>query len=146
MDEMNNIDEIDLKNNMGENEELEDEKNSLVSESKKSDDIEINNEDNCNEVINGFLKIKNCTILQYGIRPTAERVKFGYCRTCDLNLMNPICEECLLQCHKKYEHNIREINEPDYIICGCGERMHKFNPIEKKKWIRRRRMPLFGLV
>ena len=132
MEEMNNDDEIGMKNNNGENEEIEEEINSIVSESKKSNNIEINNEDNCSEVINGFLKIKNCTILQYGVKPTTEKVKFGYCRTCDLNLMNPICEECLYQCHKKYEHNIREINEPDNIICGCGERMHKFIPIEKK--------------
>ena len=46
--------------------------------------------------------------------------------------MNPICEACLYECHKKFEHNIREINEPDNIICGCGERMHKFKTIERK--------------
>ena len=129
-----NNDQIEQKNDLViNNDEMEEEKNSLVSESKKSSKIEINNDDNCNEVITEFLKIKNCTILQYGIKPTIEKVKFGYCRTCDLNLMNPICEVCLYECHKKYDHNIREINEPDNIVCGCGERMHKFKSIEKKK-------------
>ena len=128
-----NNDQIEQKNDLViNNDEMEEEKNSLVSESKKSSKIEINNDDNCNEVITEFLKIKNCTILQYGIKPTIEKVKFGYCRTCDLNLMNPICEVCLYECHKKYDHNIREINEPDNIVCGCGERMHKFKSIEKK--------------
>ena len=135
--ELNNNEELDIKNDLVENEEIEDEKNSkrtLVSESesKKSNKIEINNEESCNDVIASFLKIKKCTILQYGVKPTTEKVKFGYCRTCDLNLMNPICEECLYECHKKFEHNIREINEQDYIICGCGERMHKFKAIERK--------------
>ena len=129
---INNNDELDIKNDLYENEEIEEEKNSLVSESQKSNKKEINNEETCNDVITSFLKIKKCTILQYGVKQTTEKVKFGYCRTCDLNLMNPICEECLVQCHKKYEHNIREINEPDNIICGCGERMHKFKVLERK--------------
>ena len=129
-----NDDNQEIKNDLplDNNDETEEEKNSLISESKKSNKIEINNEDNCNEVITEFLKIKNCTILQFGIKPTIEKVKFGYCRTCDLNLMNPICEVCLYECHKKYDHNIREINEPDNIVCGCGERMHKFKSIERK--------------
>ena len=131
--EVNQQDELEIKNiKLIENEEMEEEKNSFASESKNSSKIEINSEENCNDVITNFLKIKKCTILQYGVKPTTEKVKFGYCRTCDLNLMNPICEECLYECHKKYEHNIREINEPDNIICGCGERMHKFKTIERK--------------
>ena len=97
---INNNDELDIKNDLYENEEIEEEKNSLVSESQKSNKKEINNEETCNDVITSFLKIKKCTILQYGVRPTTEKVKFGYCRTCDLNLMNPICEECLVQCQK----------------------------------------------
>ena len=36
---------------------------------------------------------------------------------------------------KKLVHDIREINEPDNIICGCGELMHKFKIIEKKNKI-----------
>ena len=133
--ELNNEDNIDVDNKIDliQNEENEEDKNSLVSESKKSDKKEQkDNDENCDEVITEFLKIKNCTILQYGVKPTTEKVKFGYCRTCDLNLMNPICEECLKECHKKFEHNIREINEPDNIVCGCGERMHKFKTLERK--------------
>lgn len=110
-------------------------KKSLASISSKSSIIEIPPDETCTEVIEEFLKIKKCSLLQYGIKPSIEKIKFGYCRTCDLNLMNPICLECLYECHKKLEHDIREINEPDNIICGCGERMHKFKAIEKKNKI-----------
>jgi len=131
-DDIDNED-LDIKKEIIEKEEMEEEKNSIISEPKKSNNkLEINNDENCNEVITEFLKIKNCTILKYGVRPTIEKVKFGYCRTCDLNSMNPICEVCLYECHKKFEHNIREMNEPDNIICGCGERLHKFKTLERK--------------
>ena len=133
---MYDYDLLDLKDVPEENEENESEgKNSLISSSKKSSEIVINKEDTCNEVVNDFLKIKNCSILTYGVRPSLEKIKFGYCRTCDMNLMNPICHQCLYDCHKQFEHDIREINEPDNIICGCGERMHKFKAIEKKNKI-----------
>ena len=131
-----NDNELDIKSEIEEKTENEnEEKSSLVSDSKKSDEIQINPEETCNEVIDEFLKIKNCSILEYGVRPSLEKIKFGYCRTCDMNLMNPICFPCLYECHKKFEHDIREINEPDNIICGCGERMHKFKIIEKKNKI-----------
>ena len=108
---------------------------SLLSKSEKSNNELISDlgpDENVNDVISQFLRIKKCSVIAYGIKPSPEKLKFGFCRTCDLNLMNPICLECLYECHKKYDHDIREMNEPDNIICGCGERMHKFKILERK--------------
>ena len=112
---------------------------SLMSKSVITNDKELNNsnsDETVNDIITQFLKIKNCSVIQYGIKPSPEKLKFGFCRSCDINLMNRICLECLYECHKKYDHDIREINEPDYIICGCGERMHRFKTLEKKNGLR----------
>ena len=72
------------KNEMEESSENE-EKNSLVNNSRKSNEIKIKPEETCNEVINEFLKIKNCSILEYGVSPSKEKIKFGYCRSCEFN-------------------------------------------------------------
>ena len=109
---------------------------SKSAQSNNKEIINLNPDENVNDVISQFLKVKNCSVIQYGIKPSPEKIKFGYCRTCDINLMNKICIECLFECHKKYEHDIREINEPDNIICGCGERMHKFKILERKNGLR----------
>ena len=115
----------------------ENDKSSLISKSENNSQlIEANSDENVNNIISEFLKIKNCSVILYGIKPSTEKLKFGYCRTCDINLMNRICLECLYECHKKYEHDIREINDPDYIICGCGEKMHRFNILERKNGLR----------
>ena len=155
----NNIDNIDqnLENinsvNSGENskdeeknskiEEKDKDNDSLISKSIKSNNKdkkekkeEINIEENLEDVFSQFIKIKNCSIISYGVKPSTEKLKFGYCRTCDINLMNRICIECLYECHKKYSHDIREINEPDYIVCGCGDKMHRFKVLERKNGLR----------
>ena len=98
-------------------------KNSSNSNSKSNDlDILINEEKIPN--INQFSKIKNCSILTYGIKPSIHLIPYGFCSTCDVNLIHPICQECLMICHQ--DHQIKTIEKPDYIICGCGERLHKF--------------------
>ena len=145
--QINEISEKDQEINLNNSEEIsKGEKNSktldkdkdsisLISNSIKSNNkeiLDINPDENVNDIISQFLKIKNCSIILYGIKPSPEKLKFGYCRTCDINLMNRICMECLNECHKKYDHDIREINEPDNIICGCGEKMHKFKILERK--------------
>ena len=158
-DSQNNIDNIDqnLENinsvNSGENSKDE-EKNSKIEEKDKDNDslisksIKSNNKDkkekkeeikieeNLEDVFSQFIKIKNCSIISYGVKPSTQKLKFGYCRTCDINLMNRICIECLYECHKKYSHDIREINEPDYIVCGCGDKMHRFKVLERKNGLR----------
>ena len=158
-DSQNNIDNIDqnLENinsvNSGENskdeeknskiEEKDKDNDSLISKSIKSNNKdkkekkeEINIEENLEDVFSQFIKIKNCSIISYGVKPSTQKLKFGYCRTCDINLMNRICIECLYECHKKYSHDIREINEPDYIVCGCGDKMHRFKVLERKNGLR----------
>ena len=89
-------------------------------------------EEECSHIIAEFTKINKCSILKYGISLSAEKIKFGYCHTCDTNLMYPICLECLIECHRKSGHDTREIEQPDFILCGCGERMHKFKECDKK--------------
>ena len=142
----NQVEEINSHNseeNFEENDQnikiVEKEKDSIISKSSESNNNEIadlNPDENVNDVISQFLRVKNCSVILYGIKPSPEKLKFGYCRTCDINLMNRICLECLYECHKKYEHDIREINEPDNIICGCGERMHRFKILERKNGLR----------
>ena len=91
------------------------------------------NEENCNNIISEFTKLKRCSVMKYGISLSEEKIKFGYCHTCDTNLMYSICSECLRECHLKLGHDTREIEQPDFILCGCGERMHKFKDKEKKR-------------
>ena len=112
--------------------------------SKKSDtmlsiskeDIDLNNNNNnqflniatslsCSNIINNFLKIKECSIVKYGIKISTDKIYYGYCQTCDVNLIHPICIECARICHQQLGHNIREIKDPGNIRCGCGEKMHK---------------------
>ena len=103
--------------------------------SLSKEDIEINNNNNqfinvalsssCSNVINDFLKIKECSIVKYGIKISTDKIYYGYCQTCDVNLIHPMCIECARICHQQLGHNIREISDPSYIRCGCGEKMHK---------------------
>ena len=125
-------------NNISSNEinlsfEKEKEKLNLSNVSEEIISHSENNEENCQNVISQFTKIKRCSVLKYGISLSSEKIKFGYCHTCDTNLMYSICSECLRECHIKLGHDTREIEQPDYILCGCGERMHKFSDNEKKK-------------
>ena len=80
---------------------------------------------NYDNVMSDFLKIKGCSILKYGIKISTDKINFGYCRTCDENLIYPMCIECTRQCHQELGHTIIEMNEPANIRCGCGEKMHK---------------------
>ena len=115
--------------------------NNSINSSKKSDTmISQSHEENenlflespsCNDVINEFIKIKGCSILKYGIKISTEKIHYGYCHTCDVNLMHPICSDCINSCHKVIGHKTREIREPGYIRCGCGEKMHKITYIRK---------------
>ena len=107
----------------------------IISEDEEEQDFDSqeSSEDNCQNVISEFIRIKKCSILKYGISLSTEKIKYGNCHTCDINLMHPICYDCLIQCHKRKGHDIREIEQPDFIICGCGERMHHFKEFERKR-------------
>jgi len=102
----------------------------MISQSHDEIDIQIN-DNTCNEVITEFTKIKGCSILKYGIKMSTEKIKYGYCQTCDVNLMHPICLECVNLCHRAIAHKVREIREPGYIRCGCGSKMHKILNIKR---------------
>ena len=109
-------------NNISQLSSISKESNNSSSKSNELKDILINEEKISN--INQFSKIKNCSILTYGIKPSTHLIPYGFCSTCDVNLIHPICSECLKTCHT--DHQIKTIEKPDYIICGCGERLHKF--------------------
>ena len=113
----------------------ETESQKIISEEEEEEIIESpeNSDEDCKDVISQFTKIKKCSVLKYGINLSEEKIKYGKCHTCDANLMYPICFDCLMECHKKLGHDIREIEQPDFILCGCGERMHHFKDNEKKK-------------
>ena len=112
-----------------ENEEKEKSFSSIEESKKNKEEKKENNED---LIVKSFLQIEDCPILKYGIKPSLEPIKYGYCSTCDINLIHPICINCIEKCHKKYNHQVRIKTEPEKIICGCGERLHKF-PLKVKK-------------
>ena len=83
----------DSQNNNSKIEEKDKDNDSLISKSIKSNNKdkkekkeEINIEENLEDVFSQFIKIKNCSIISYGVKPSTEKLKFGYCLTCDINL------------------------------------------------------------
>ena len=65
----------------------------------------------------------NCIILKYGNKPSLEPIEYTFCKTCDSNLINPICIECINNCHKG--HNIKKNFLKGNIQCICGQKLHK---------------------
>ena len=55
------------------------------------------------KIIQKFLEVNECSILKYGLKPSIENVEFSFCRTCDPNLINPICAACINSCHKTHK-------------------------------------------
>ena len=101
------ISEADIKDDDEASQEI------ILEEVEEDKESEENSEDNCKNVISQFTKIKRCSVLKYGISLSSEKIKFGYCHTCDTNLMFSICSECLRECHIKLGHDTREIEQPD---------------------------------
>ena len=106
----------------------------MISQSKEDDDQNNNTNKNiflintnCDNVMKEFLKIKECSILKYGIKISTDKIYYGYCQTCDVNLIHPMCIECARMCHQIIGHKIREMKEQANIRCGCGEKMHKIS-------------------
>ena len=69
-----------------------------------------------------FLKMGKCSLLKYGIKKSTQPIKYSYCKTCDHNLVNPICIPCINQCHKG--HLIKHAFKKGKIKCFCGEKNH----------------------
>ena len=74
------------------------------------------------KLIQKFTEIKDCSILKYGIKPSIDDIEFSFCRTCDPNLVSPICLPCIKICHKS--HKIKKKTMKGEIRCACGERLH----------------------
>ena len=115
-----------IQNNDNSDNDSSKKSDTMISQSHDENENILNTSTN-NDVISEFVKIKGCSILKYGIKASTEKIHYGYCHTCDVNLMHPICSECINLCHKVIGHKIREIREPGYIRCGCGEKMHKIS-------------------
>ena len=79
-------------------------------------------EENVPKLIKKFLEVQDCSILKYGLKTSLENVEFSFCRTCDPNLINPICIACINTCHKS--HKIKKKFIKGEIKCICGERLH----------------------
>ena len=79
-------------------------------------------EENAPKLLQKFLEVKDCSILKYGLKTSLESVEFSFCRTCDPNLINPICIACINTCHKS--HKIKKKFVKGEIKCICGERLH----------------------
>ena len=60
-------------------------------------------EENTPELIKKFLEVEDCSIIKYGLNQTYETIEFSFCRTCDPNLINPICAACINVCHKSHK-------------------------------------------
>ena len=69
-----------------------------------------------------FNKVNNCSVSKYGIKKSTEDIEYSYCKTCDHNLLKPICLCCINQCHKG--HSIKYIFNKGKIKCCCGEKNH----------------------
>ena len=69
-----------------------------------------------------FKKVSKCSIVKYGIKKSTEEIEYSYCKTCDHNLVRPICLSCINKCHK--DHSIYYIFSKGRIKCSCGEKNH----------------------
>ena len=67
-------------------------------------------------------QVTDCSFWKFGVNISYTKIKYGYCKTCDKNLVNTICETCLLKCHKG--HCIKSMLERGNIKCSCGENNH----------------------
>ena len=72
--------------------------------------------------IHNFDRVTKCSVLKYGIKKSTEEIEYSYCKTCDYNLLKPICICCINQCHKG--HIIKYIFNKGRIKCYCGEINH----------------------
>jgi len=69
-----------------------------------------------------FSNVSNCSIVKYGIKKSPEEIEYSFCKTCDHNLLKPICLSCINQCHNG--HSIKYIFNKGRIKCCCGEKNH----------------------
>ena len=81
--------------------------------------------------ISNFFKINKCPIIKYGIKKSIDEIEYSFCKTCDHNLMRPICLNCINNCHK--DHLTSYIFRKGKIKCFCGEKNHNVVKINNKE-------------
>lgn len=64
------------------------------------------------------MKTIKCSVLETGLRPV--KMKHYFC-SCDPNKIDPICEECAVNCHKNH---ILSAPIEGNTICACGLKAH----------------------
>ncbi len=136
---ISNYDEENIENNSNHSSE-EVENNSMeseiISETEKRNKTKENKTPKTaipdSETFTNFITIKDCSLIKYGIKSSTEAIEYGYCNTCDVNLIHPICKECLEKCHNNIGHQVKIIDKPDHIICACGVKLHQINYKDKK--------------
>ena len=136
--DISNYDEENIENNSNHSSE-EEENNSMeseiISETEKRNKKKENNIPKTaipdSETFTNFITIKDCSLIKYGIKSSTEAIEYGYCNTCDVNLIHPICKECLEKCHNNIGHQVKIIDKPDHIICACGVKLHQLNYKDK---------------
>ena len=69
-----------------------------------------------------FKKVNKCSIIRYGVKKSTEKIEYSYCKTCDHNLVRPICLHCINKCHSGHATNF--IFKKGRIKCSCGEKNH----------------------
>ena len=103
----------------------------LINKENNEDDLDLKLLfENCYEgenTLENSNKIPKCSILIYGAKASFEEIEYSFCKSCDSNLINPICIECINNCHKG--HNIKKNFMKGHIQCFCGENLHKIENI-----------------
>ena len=71
------------------------ENNTKKNETKLSlskDELDLINQEisdeTCKDIVKEFMKIEKCSILKFGIKTSDEKVRYGFCQTCDVNAMH----------------------------------------------------------
>ena len=102
----------------------------IVDDLNFEDDLYGRNKDqNIPTLIKKFKSVVDCSIIKYGAKESSDKIEYTFCKTCDSNLIYPICIPCIKKCHK--DHKINEIIKIGNIKCSCGANLHRINYKQK---------------
>ena len=80
----------------------------------------------CNEILLPLVKKMTnipCPILKTGWKKIS--MDHYFCKTCDKDLKNPICKNCMRRCHRNHiQSKLYKADENTKIICSCGQKCH----------------------
>ena len=75
------------------------------------------------ELIAIFKQVK-CPVLKYGLKKIA--MDYYFCKTCDKDNKFPLCQNCLLKCHKGHQGTeCKKASSENLIICNCAMNNHQ---------------------